>query len=342
MKSRRFAVVLVGSCLLSLLLMASPASAALGDRPLKRGSSGADVARLQSLLTKLGFQTTRDSSYGPGTARSVRRFEQSRKARVNGRVSRAEARLIERLARAPKPRSEKTTPEPEGGSFKLGDRDLREGMRGDDVKAMQSLLAKLGFDTTADGVFGSGTGRRLREYEDKFAAPSDGVLTRAEAPELERHASEVRRGEEAPPPAEAPAGNYVFPVRGAHRYGDGFGAPRGSRSHQGVDIMAASGTPLVSVSAGKVAFRQYQGGGAGHYLVVHGDDGTDYVYMHMLSAATVGPGQRVTAGQQIGRVGSTGSSTAPHLHFETWSKHWYDGGKPSDPLARLKEWDRSS
>lgn len=147
-----------------------------------------------------------------------------------------------------------------------------------------------------------------------------------------------------------PAGNqvaaqdqdYAFPIDGEHNYGGDqsrFGAPRGSRSHQGHDVFAKGGTPIVAARGGKVTWKRYQGSGAGHYLVISGDDGTDYAYMHMLGPASVAEGQIVTTGQRIGQVGCSGSCSGDHLHFEMWTPNWFDGGRPFDPLPSLKRWD---
>jgi murein DD-endopeptidase MepM/ murein hydrolase activator NlpD len=54
----------------------------------------------------------------------------------------------------------------------------------------------------------------------------------------------------------------------------------------------------------------------------------------------VEPGQRVRGGQRIGRVGTTGASSGPHLHFEMWRGEWQTGGRPIDPYRYLKRWDR--
>jgi murein DD-endopeptidase MepM/ murein hydrolase activator NlpD len=145
-------------------------------------------------------------------------------------------------------------------------------------------------------------------------------------------------GSPSPPPA---AGTHVFPVQGPFSFGGPdarFGAPRGDHTHQGQDVLAAESTPVVSVSAGTVYWRSYQSGGAGYYVVIHGTDGYDYVYMHFDQTALVAPGDRVEAGQPIGHVGHTGDASGPHLHFEVWDGHWQSGGHPVDPLPLLQSW----
>jgi murein DD-endopeptidase MepM/ murein hydrolase activator NlpD len=90
---------------------------------------------------------------------------------------------------------------------------------------------------------------------------------------------------------------------------------------------------------------EYQAKGAGHYVVVGGSDGRDYVFMHLRTGTTlVREGQVVRTGQRLAEVGSTGGSSGPHLHFEIWEGGggWYDGGHPVDPLPYLKSWDRYS
>jgi murein DD-endopeptidase MepM/ murein hydrolase activator NlpD len=143
------------------------------------------------------------------------------------------------------------------------------------------------------------------------------------------------------PPVTASTG--VFPVQGPYSLGgEGarFGAKRTGHTHQGQDILAAAGTPVVSPRAGFVAWRAFQKGGAGHYVVVGGDDGRDYVFMHLQDGSVlVQKGQAVTAGQPLGAVGSTGASDGPHLHFEIWPDGWYaEGSSAIDPLPDLLAW----
>jgi murein DD-endopeptidase MepM/ murein hydrolase activator NlpD len=84
--------------------------------------------------------------------------------------------------------------------------------------------------------------------------------------------------------------------------------------HSGVDIAAASGTPIMAASDGVVEYVGWERG-FGQALFVRGADGLLQVYGHS-SRVAVRAGQRVTAGQKIGEVGQTGNATGPHLHFE--------------------------
>ena len=76
------------------LLLPATAYADFGDRPLREGSRGADVRVLQDFLTRVGLTTTVDGQYGPRTARRVRSWERHSDVRVNGRVSRGNARKL--------------------------------------------------------------------------------------------------------------------------------------------------------------------------------------------------------------------------------------------------------
>lgn len=136
---------------------------------------------------------------------------------------------------------------------------------------------------------------------------------------------------------------YRFPVLGEHDYGDEsarFGAARDGHFHQGQDVFAACGTPLVAPHSGIVELRGFHGS-AGNYLVIDGAGvKEDYVLMHLNGPAKVGTRQSVTTGQFVGRVGATGNAAGCHLHFEIWTgKGWYAGGSPIDPLPALIHWD---
>ena len=87
-----------------------------------------------------------------------------------------------------------------------------------------------------------------------------------------------------------------------------------ARMHNGIDMACAQGTPIYATRSGTVTVASYQAGGAGNYVSINHGDGFSSIYMHM-THYIVYVGQKVSAGQVIGYVGSTGISTGPHLHF---------------------------
>jgi murein DD-endopeptidase MepM/ murein hydrolase activator NlpD len=139
---------------------------------------------------------------------------------------------------------------------------------------------------------------------------------------------------------------YAFPILGAHNYGSGgsgFGAARSGHTHQGQDVMAACGTPLVAARGGRVQMSTWDDA-AGNYVVIDGK-GTpfDFMYAHLAEPSPLKVGEVVRTGQPIGVVGTTGSSSGCHLHFEMWgAPGWYEGGSPIDPVGYLKKWDAYS
>ena len=139
-----------------------------------------------------------------------------------------------------------------------------------------------------------------------------------------------------------------FPVRGPHGYGgpmQRFGAPRtGGRTHQGQDVFASCGTPVVAARGGRVQARGWDRELYGNWVVIDGR-GTrrDYRSAHLRHPASVHHGKRVRTGERIGRVGKTGNArhVGCMLHFEVWPSGW-PRGSPVDPLRMLKRWDRRS
>jgi murein DD-endopeptidase MepM/ murein hydrolase activator NlpD len=115
------------------------------------------------------------------------------------------------------------------------------------------------------------------------------------------------------PPPPPPRPGMVCPVAGSTAYADTWGAPRsGGRSHQGVDMMATTGTPLVAVEGGSVFFKTNALGG--NVIWLTGNSGHKYYYAHL--SAWEGSSRSVSQGEIIGYVGATGNTSAPHLHFE--------------------------
>jgi murein DD-endopeptidase MepM/ murein hydrolase activator NlpD len=98
------------------------------------------------------------------------------------------------------------------------------------------------------------------------------------------------------------------------------------RAHQGVDVRADEGTPVYAAAPGRVELTDYSSRTGLFVRIDHGNE-VFTRYAH-LSEVSVAPGERVAAGQIIGRSGATGRVTGPHLHFEV-----NEGGKPQDPLS---------
>ena len=131
----------------------------------------------------------------------------------------------------------------------------------------------------------------------------------------------------SPPPSNAGSG-IVCPVAGPHAFADTWGAARsGGRSHEGVDMMAPSGTPLVAVESGYAEFKTTRLGG--NSVWVNGNSGTRYFYAHL--SAWEGSSRNVSQGEVIGYVGATGNTTANHLHFEV-----RPGGRAVNPYPYVR------
>lgn len=112
---------------------------------------------------------------------------------------------------------------------------------------------------------------------------------------------------------------FESPIKG-YRINSPFGLRRLSieakaRQHKGVDIAAPKGTAVHPTAPGRVVRAGYHAGGYGNYIEVKHPNGMTSLYAH-LSRIHVVRGEQVKPGQVIGRVGSTGFSTGPHLHFE--------------------------
>jgi murein DD-endopeptidase MepM/ murein hydrolase activator NlpD len=142
-----------------------------------------------------------------------------------------------------------------------------------------------------------------------------------------------------------PTQNGVFPVVGPHSFGsDGarFGAGRTGHTHEGQDIVAASGLPVVAPLAGTIIDARFQSA-AGYYVAMNAADGRSFFFAHCRKGTTVVKiGDAVATGQRLCDVGATGVATGPHLHFEIWIGGWRrdKNSRPIDPLPQLQAWDR--
>jgi murein DD-endopeptidase MepM/ murein hydrolase activator NlpD len=156
----------------------------------------------------------------------------------------------------------------------------------------------------------------------------------------------MSRGAAGPAPAERPEHGSVqdilvweSPLPGAEitsRFGIRFNPIRQVPDHHnGIDVRTHGNPPVAAAADGRVAVattRYRENEGYGTVVILNHGNGFETVYAHLDSLA-VEEGQRVTAGQVVGIVGSTGVTTGPHLHFEVWQN-----GKPIDPARFVAEW----
>jgi peptidoglycan hydrolase-like protein with peptidoglycan-binding domain len=265
----------VPAILILALLLAAPAAAA--GKP--------EVAALQVGLRARGFYDgTVDGVRGPATAHAVRDLQRVAGLAVDGIAGPQTRRALGKLGRPA-----------------LGARPLSTGRVGWDVAALQFLLSWHGFPSGQfDGRFGARVETAVRRYQSWAGLAADGVAGPATIAHL--------RSAPLPRSPLRLSWPLALPV------GDTFG-PRGDRFHAGIDIPAASGTPVGAARTGTVVFAGWDAGGFGNLVVIAHGRGVETFYAH-LSQIAVEEGEPVTAGARIGRVGSTGHSTGPHLHFE--------------------------
>ncbi len=121
---------------------------------------------------------------------------------------------------------------------------------------------------------------------------------------------------------------FAMPVKSSFRYTSGFGM-RWGRMHSGTDFAAPHGTPIYSTADGVVIHAGWQSG-YGRLVKIQHEFGIETRYAHM-SQLHVKKGQRVSRGERIGDMGSTGRSTGTHLHYEVRV-----GGKAVNPMIYIK------
>ena len=136
------------------------------------------------------------------------------------------------------------------------------------------------------------------------------------------------------------ATGFIWPSRGAYSVSSHYGYRSASISgwsyHGGIDIVlgygSSAGIPVVAAASGTVVTAYSGWRGYGHTVVIDHGNGVKTRYAHMYPGSiTVRVGQKVYQGQQIGRIGSTGNSTGPHLHFEMLI-----GGRKVNPYPYIR------
>lgn len=201
--------------------------------------------------------------------------------------------------------------------------DLRADLEARRKQEQQSASKLRGLSTDLGGLF-----RDAASKESILLTERDAQLRRQREAEARarRAATVARRGSFDP-------GRFLCPVDGPNSFTDSWGDPRpGGRRHEGVDVFAARGTPVVAVVDGTVKRHQSSAGGISLYL--RGGDGSEYFYAHLNSYADVPNGQRVPAGTHVAYVGNSGNArgAAPHLHFEIHP----GGGRAINPYPTVR------
>ncbi|MFM8858130.1 MAG: peptidoglycan-binding protein [Actinomycetota bacterium] len=299
------------------------------------GHSGDSVRALQNSLIAAGVPVAggADGKYGPATARAVAAYQTNMRLTPSGTVDTVTAQLLGLIAAPALPRI---------------------GSRGNEVASVQQLLINAGIPVRggADGVFGPVTQSAISSFQQAQGLPVTGVLDLRTALFLgfvpgAAPPSAVPPSAPAPSPTPEPAPPAppvitVFPVLGPCYFTDTWQAPRsGGRRHEGVDIIAKTGTPIYAVTNGTITrqFFDQPGSLGGNALRLTAPNGTYFHYAHLSTfAENIKVGSVVRAGEVIGFVGNTGNSSTPHLHFE----YHPGGGAAVNPFPLVKAIDRCS
>jgi lipoprotein NlpD len=126
----------------------------------------------------------------------------------------------------------------------------------------------------------------------------------------------------------------LWPIMGVITQRFSYRGPK--NGHAGLDLAAPTGTPVYAALSGTVTFSGWNVFGYGQLITIRGIDGRDYYYAHN-SRRLVSKGQRVRQGQMISKVGSTGNSSGPHLHFEIRSGSSILNPSAILPSSRLRQ-----
>lgn len=292
---------------LALTVLATAFLAAASAAPQPARAASAQVAALQVALRAVGLAPGPvDGLTGPRTQRATRRFQARHHLAADGIAGPRTRRALGRRGRPV-----------------LGTRQLRSGLAGWDVAALQFLLQSRGYGPGGfDGGFGPNTRDAVVRFQRAAGLSADGVAGPATLSALR-----TRRLTASHPVGGEPSGpvRFLQPVAGP--IGDGFGWI--GRRHTGVDFPVSYGTPIGAGGVGTVGYAGWNSGGYGNLVVVRHRLGFESWYAHM-SRIAVSTGQSVAGGTVLGWVGSTGRSTGPHLHFEVRRY-----GTPVDPLPYL-------
>ncbi len=183
------------------------------------------------------------------------------------------------------------------------DLESKQAEQKEKVAEAQRLLDQINADTAE-------VNRQLEEESAAAQAIQASIVAKQKALEEERRRNNIIINSES---------GYLWPLPGYYRLSSLFGyrihpITGKAHSHTGIDIPAPSGTPILAAKSGQVVTSGWHDS-YGNYVVVDHGNGNSTLYAHM-SARSVSEGQMVSQGQEVGKVGTTGSSNGNHLHYE--------------------------
>ena len=311
------------------------------------GTSGDAVWSLQQALINSGVQVKggADGKFGLATSIALGKFQAMKGLSVTKSVDESTAIALGLLAApAPKAPGKKAVvaasasapvaapvvaATPATGSPITIDSLPVRGQKSENVRTLQNALINAGIEVKggADGVFGVATSVSIGKFQ---SAQGLNVTTALDAPTAAALGLIPSLAELGLPTLQA------FPVQGRCGFSDSWHAPRpGGRLHEGVDIIGARGLAIYAVADGVITRMLTGGTLSGNSIRLTVADGTYFFYAHLDGfAAGLTVGQTVRAGQVIGYLGSTGS-TSNHLHFEVHPK----GGAAVNPYPLVKAVD---
>jgi len=295
----------------------------------KQGDRSETIKAIQTVLIKdsIGLVGGADGRFGSGTAAAIAEYQRRRGLNVTGLMDDATNAAMFSTPAAPE--QAPVAPVAPVSSAMTYETLPARGQSGDLVRALQNALIANGTEVKggADGVFGVATTIAITNFQASRALNQTSVLDVNTAvaltliPTLESLGLPTLQ---------------VFPMQGRCGFTDTWGQSRSEgRSHEGTDVMGARGLALYATNDGVISKVSTGGRLGGNAIYVKIPNGTYFYYAHLDSfAAGMAAGVPVKAGQIIGYVGSTGTTT-PHLHFEV---HPF-GGAAINPYAILKAAD---
>jgi murein DD-endopeptidase MepM/ murein hydrolase activator NlpD len=325
-KNRLFSAALIAVLILASLL----APEAQGRRPLDEVKDR--LAALQDELDRavahLEELRNRENGLLFGIARIEERIRdlEADEAALQGRVTEAATRLymttgtdtLEVLL------SSETFADLAGRSQTLSHISELDRAAFDDLERTERELAELQSELTEKA-------EELTSTRSRVAAETAAVQARFQEVSARYDELKQRVAAALPTGTQISASGMTCPIAAANSFIDSWGFPRpGGRTHEGTDMMAAMGAPVVAITEGRITFAGV-GTTAGNWLILSGDDGNEYWYMHnRQNLVTSG---RVRVGEQIATVGDTGNAIGgpPHVHFE----YHPGGGGPANPYELL-------